>query len=199
MKNVNFEKYSDGLAPAIVQDAKTNKVLMLGFMNAESLKETEKSGKATFYSRSQQKLWTKGETSGHFLMVKDILVDCDNDTLLLKVDPIGPTCHKGTDTCFEEINQSAFSLQYLENVITERRQESAEVSYTRRLFDKGINKMAQKVGEEAVELVIEAMDTNDDLFINEAADLMYHYIVLLQAKGFKLNDVVRTLEGRHKK
>lgn len=199
MKNIDFKKYSDGLAPAIIQDATTNKVLMLGFMNEESLKITQESGKATFYSRSQQKLWTKGETSGHFLMVKDILIDCDNDTLLLKVDPIGPTCHTGADTCFEEENQSAFSLQYLENILTQRRQESPDVSYTRRLFDKGINKIAQKVGEEAVELVIEAMDQNDDLFINEAADLMYHYLVLLQAKGFKLEDVVKTLEGRHKK
>jgi len=196
---IDFKKYTDGLVPAIVQDANTNRVLMLGFMNEEALKETRKSGKVTFYSRSQQKLWTKGETSGNFLFLKNILVDCDNDTLLIKVNPQGPTCHKGTDTCFNEVNNEEFSLQYLENVITSRREESPEVSYTRRLFDKGINKIAQKVGEEAVELIIEAKDNNDELFINEAADLMYHYIVLLQAKGFCLDDVVSVLKERHKK
>ncbi|MGE4290434.1 MAG: bifunctional phosphoribosyl-AMP cyclohydrolase/phosphoribosyl-ATP diphosphatase HisIE [Salinivirgaceae bacterium] len=196
---IDFKKYADGLAPAIVQDANTNRVLMLGFMNEEALKETRKSGKVTFYSRSQQKLWTKGETSGNFLFLKNILVDCDNDTLLIKANPQGPTCHKGTDTCFNEANHKEFSLQYLENVITSRREESPEVSYTRRLFDKGINKIAQKVGEEAVELIIEAKDSNDELFINEAADLMYHYIVLLQAKGFCLDDVISVLKERHKK
>lgn len=199
MMTIDFKKYADGLAPAIVQDANTNRVLMLGFMNEEALKETRKSGKVTFYSRSQQKLWTKGETSGNFLFLKNILVDCDNDTLLIKANPQGPTCHKGTDTCFNEANHKEFSLQYLENVITSRREESPEVSYTRRLFDKGINKIAQKVGEEAVELIIEAKDSNDELFINEAADLMYHYIVLLQAKGFCLDDVISVLKERHKK
>ncbi len=199
MMTIDFKKYADGLAPAIVQDANTNRVLMLGFMNEEALKETRKSGKVTFYSRSQQKLWTKGETSGNFLFLKNILVDCDNDTLLIKANPQGPTCHKGTDTCFNEVNHKEFSLQYLENVITSRREESPEVSYTRRLFDKGINKIAQKVGEEAVELIIEAKDSNDELFINEAADLMYHYIVLLQAKGFCLDDVISVLKERHKK
>ena len=167
-------------------------------MNEESLKITQEIGKATFYSRSQNKIWTKGETSGNFLNVTDIIPDCDNDTLLIKANPIGPTCHKGDDTCFKEINKLPFSLQYLEDVVTERRKELPEKSYTRRLFDKGINKVAQKVGEEAVELVIEAMDNNDELFINEAADLMYHYIVLLQAKGFKLNDVIEILSERHK-
>jgi phosphoribosyl-ATP pyrophosphohydrolase/phosphoribosyl-AMP cyclohydrolase len=199
MMTIDFKKYADGLAPAIIQDAITNRVLMLGFMNEEALNETRKSGKVTFYSRSQQKLWTKGETSGNFLFLKHILIDCDNDTLLIKVNPQGPTCHKGTDTCFNEVNNKEFSLQYLENVITSRREESPEVSYTRRLFDKGINKIAQKVGEEAVELIIEAKDNNNELFINEAADLMYHYIVLLQAKGFSLDDVVQVLKERHRK
>lgn len=197
--NLNFDKYADGLVPAIVQDAQTLKVLMLGFMNAEALKITQKTKKVTFYSRSQKKIWTKGETSGHFLNLVEILEDCDNDTLLIKANPIGPTCHKGPDTCFSEVNQSNFSLEYLESVINQRLSESPEVSYTRRLFDKGINKVAQKVGEEAVELVIEAKDNNDNLFINEAADLMFHYLVLLKAKGFTLKDVIKTLEGRHKK
>ncbi|PKP10519.1 MAG: bifunctional phosphoribosyl-AMP cyclohydrolase/phosphoribosyl-ATP diphosphatase [Bacteroidetes bacterium HGW-Bacteroidetes-4] len=199
MKTIDFKKYSDGLVPAIVQDAITNRVLMLGFMNEQALSKTRDSGKVTFYSRSQQKIWTKGETSGNFLFLKQILIDCDNDTLLIKVNPQGPTCHKGTDTCFNEVNQNEFSLQYLENVITMRREESPEVSYTRRLFDKGINKIAQKVGEEAVELIIEAKDNNKELFINEAADLMYHYIVLLKAKGFCLDDVITVLKERHKK
>ncbi len=197
--DLDFKKYANGLIPAIVQDARTLKVLMLGFMDEEALAVTQQTGKATFYSRSQQKIWTKGETSGHFLKVTEILPDCDNDTLLIKANPIGPTCHKGTDTCFDELNQSAFSLEYLESVIEQRLSESPENSYTRRLFDKGINKIAQKVGEEAVELVIEAKDQDDNLFINEAADLMFHYLLLLKAKGFKLNDVIKTLEGRHKK
>ncbi|MFA6402111.1 MAG: bifunctional phosphoribosyl-AMP cyclohydrolase/phosphoribosyl-ATP diphosphatase HisIE [Salinivirgaceae bacterium] len=197
--NLDFNKYADGLVPAIIQDSKTLKVLMLGFMNAEALKITQESGKATFYSRSQKKIWTKGETSGNFLLVQDIFADCDNDTLLIKAQPIGPTCHKGTETCFAETGGIPFSLDYLEKVIMERRMESPDVSYTRRLFDKGINKIAQKVGEEAVELVIEAKDDNPDLFINEAADLMFHYLVLLQAKGFSLNQVVKVLEERHKK
>lgn len=196
--NLDYSKYADGLIPAIVQDASTNKVLMLGFMNQEALTKTQETGKATFYSRSQKKLWTKGETSGNFLEVVKILPDCDNDTLLIKANPTGPTCHKGDDTCFKEENPTKFSLQYLENVVTARRKESPEKSYTRRLFDKGINKIAQKVGEEAVELVIESKDQNDELFINEAADLMFHYLVLLQAKGFTLNDVIKTLEERHK-
>lgn len=196
---IDFNKYSDGLVPAIIQDAQTSKVLMLGFMNEASLTITQNSGNVTFFSRSQQKIWTKGETSGHFLKVVEIVPDCDNDTLLIKANPIGPTCHTGSDTCFSEINQSAFSLFYLESIIAQRRSESPDVSYTRRLFDKGINKIAQKVGEEAVELVIEAKDNNNELFINEAADLMFHYLVLLQAKGFSLSDVVSTLEKRHRK
>lgn len=196
---LDFNKYADGLVPAIVQDAKTQKVLMLGFVNEEALKVTQDTGKATFYSRSQKKIWTKGETSGNFLNVVDILTDCDDDTILIKANPIGPTCHKGPDTCFKEVNHEGFSLEYLESVIEQRLSESPEKSYTRRLFDKGINKVAQKVGEEAVEIVIEAKDNNDDLFINEAADLMFHYLLLLKAKGFKLEDVISTLAGRHKK
>lgn len=195
---INFTKYTDGLVPAIVQDANTLKILMLGFMNEAALQKTQELKKITFYSRSQQKLWTKGESSGNFLELKEILLDCDKDTLLVKANPMGPTCHKGDDTCFQEVNQSEFSLQYLEKVIIERRKESPENSYTRQLFDKGINKIAQKVGEEAVELVIESKDENDELFINEAADLMYHYLVLLQAKGFSLQDVINTLASRHK-
>lgn len=196
---IDFNKYADGLVPAIIQDAQTLKVLMLGFMNKESLEITQNTGNVTFYSRSQQKLWTKGETSGNFLKVSKILTDCDQDTLLIKANPLGPTCHTGDDTCFSEINQSEFSLFYLESIIAQRNTESPDVSYTRRLFDKGINKIAQKVGEEAVELVIEAKDSNDELFINEAADLMFHYLVLLQAKGFSLNDVIKILAQRHKK
>lgn len=197
--NLDFKKYADGLIPAIIQDALTNKVLMLGFVNEEALKVTKETGKATFYSRSQKKIWTKGETSGNFLNVVEILTDCDDDTLLIKANPMGPTCHKGPDTCFKEINNPTFSLEYLETVIEQRLTESPEKSYTRRLFDKGINKIAQKVGEEAVEIVIEAKDNNDELFINEAADLMFHYLLLLKAKGFKLNDVINTLEQRHNK
>lgn len=197
--NLDFKKYADGLIPAIIQDAKTNKVLMLGFVNEEALKVTKEKGKATFYSRSQKKIWTKGETSGNFLNVVEILTDCDDDTLLIKANPVGPTCHKGPDTCFKETNKQKFSLEYLETVIEQRLTESPEKSYTRRLFDKGINKIAQKVGEEAVEIVIEAKDNNDELFINEAADLMFHYLLLLKAKGFKLNDVITTLEQRHNK
>ena len=195
---LNFSKYSDGLVPAIVQDYQSLKVLMLGFMNQKAIDITNETGKVTFYSRSQQKLWTKGETSGNFLELKEMLIDCDQDTLLIKAKPYGPTCHKGDDTCFQEVNQSKFSLHYLEDVIKSRLQESPDVSYTRRLFDKGINKIAQKVGEEAVEVIIEAKDDNDDLFINEAADLMFHYLVLLKAKGFTLDDVIQTLAQRHK-
>ncbi len=196
--NINFSKSSDGLVPAIIQDAATMQVLMLGFMNEGALAKTQTEGKVTFYSRSKQRLWTKGETSGNFLMVKEILEDCDNDTILIKALPIGPTCHTGTVSCFGKANDS-FSLQELENVIIDRKNNPTEKSYTSSLFDKGINKIAQKVGEEAVEIVIEAKDNNDDLFLGEAADLMFHYLVLLQAKGHSLNDVVKILEQRHRK
>lgn len=194
---VDFKKYSDGLVPAIVQDAVTNKVLMLGFMNEEALQQTQSSGKVTFYSRSKQRLWTKGEESGNFLYVKVIIADCDNDTLLVKANPVGPVCHTGADTCFGETNSKDF-LQALSETIKQRFDDRSVKSYTSNLFDRGINKVAQKVGEEAIELVIEAKDDNKELFINEAADLLFHYMVLLQAKGCSLDDVKNILMERHK-
>ncbi|MDR1761530.1 MAG: bifunctional phosphoribosyl-AMP cyclohydrolase/phosphoribosyl-ATP diphosphatase HisIE [Bacteroidales bacterium] len=196
--NLNFSKSPDGLIPAIIQDAHTQKVLMLGFMNQEAFEKTQKTQKVTFYSRTRKILWTKGETSGNFLHVVSIQDDCDNDTLLIKVRPEGPVCHTGDDTCFKEKNSTASDfLQQLENVIKARKQNPVEGSYTNRLFDKGINKIAQKVGEEAVELVIEAKDNNEELFLGEAADLMYHYLVLLTQKGYALSDVIAVLEKRH--
>ncbi|MCF6243167.1 MAG: bifunctional phosphoribosyl-AMP cyclohydrolase/phosphoribosyl-ATP diphosphatase HisIE [Bacteroidales bacterium] len=195
---VDFEK-QNGLVPAIIQDYRTRKVLMLGYMNEEALKKTQESGKVTFYSRSHNTLWTKGETSGNFLYLKDIKVDCDNVTLLIQAEPAGPVCHTGTDTCWAEENRGGTEfLTHLEKVIEDRKNSTADKSYTKSLFDKGINKIAQKVGEEAIELVIEAKDNNDKLFVNEAADLMFHYLVLLNQKGFRLNDVVAVLEKRHK-
>lgn len=186
--------------PAVVQDPTTRKVLMVGFMNAEALEMTRQTGKVTFFSRSKNRLWTKGETSGNFLMMKELLEDCDNDTVLVLAEPIGPTCHTGADTCFQEDNVGkAPFLHHLEAVIAQRRTQAPGSSYTASLFAKGINKIAQKVGEEAVELVIEAKDDNADLFLNEAADLLFHYLVLLQAKGFSLDQVVSVLEGRHRK
>jgi phosphoribosyl-AMP cyclohydrolase / phosphoribosyl-ATP pyrophosphohydrolase len=197
---VNFEKYADGLAPAIVQDGTTGKVLMLGFMNRDALDRTQSEGKVTFFSRSRKALWTKGEESGNFLLVKGIAVDCDHDTLLIKAQPLGPVCHTGADTCWDEKNHREDFLASLEEVIEERRRASnPEESYVARLFSKGINKIAQKVGEEAVELVIESKDHHDDLFLNEAADLLFHYLILLNAKGYNLQDVTAILEGRHKK
>lgn len=196
---VNFEKYSDGLVPAIIQDAKTNKVLMLGFMNAEALIKTSELQKVTFFSRSKNRLWTKGEESGNYLFVKEIRSDCDNDTLLIRAEPAGPVCHTGADTCWGENNESDNFLLQLEHIITERKNNPSQQSYTSSLFESGMNKIAQKVGEEAVELVIEAKDDNAVLFKNEAADLLFHYLVLLQAKGFKLDDVVEVLKERHKK
>ena len=196
---VNFKKYSDELVPAIIQDANTQKVLMLGFMNAEALIKTSELQKVTFFSRSKNRLWTKGEESGNYLFVKEIKVDCDNDTLLIKAEPVGPVCHTGADTCWDEKNVTDNFLVQLENIIAERKNNPTEESYTSSLFKKGINKIAQKVGEEAVELVIEAKDDNDDLFKNEAADLLFHYMILLQAKGFKLNDIIENLRQRHQK
>jgi phosphoribosyl-ATP pyrophosphohydrolase/phosphoribosyl-AMP cyclohydrolase len=193
----DFSKYTDGLVPVIVQDAGTQKVLMLGFMNEEAFTKTQQESKITFFSRSKQRLWTKGETSGNFLSVKEILSDCDNDTLLIKAQPTGPVCHTGADTCFNEANH-AFSLQQLEQVIADRKQNPTDSSYTSSLFTKGINKIAQKVGEEAVELVIESKDDNDEKFLNEAADLLYHYLILLQAKNYTLKDVINILSARHK-
>lgn len=205
--HVDFSKYKDGLAPAIVQDPDTLKVLMLGFMNQEALDKTEQEGKVTFFSRSKGRLWTKGEESGNFLILKSVAVDCDSDTLLVKASPLGPVCHTGSDTCWDEKNQKDDFLAHLEDVIQERREQAegkreadpgGKESYVASLFRKGINKIAQKVGEEAVEVVIEAKDNNEALFLNEAADLLFHYLILLNAKGYSLQDVTRVLEGRHK-
>jgi phosphoribosyl-ATP pyrophosphohydrolase/phosphoribosyl-AMP cyclohydrolase len=196
--NLDFNKM-DGLVPAIIQDAQTNVVLMLGFMNEEAYRTTVESGKVTFYSRSKQRLWTKGETSGNFLHVVNVLSDCDSDTLLVKVNPAGPACHTGADTCFGETNQDGiFFLQYLQEFITRRFEEKPEGSYTTSLFNKGVNRMAQKVGEEAVETVIEATNGTDGNFIYEAADLVYHLIVLLTSKGFRIEDLAKELKKRHK-
>ena len=196
---IDFAKYSDGLVPAIVQDLDTHKVLMLGFMNAAALEKTEQTGKVTFYSRSKQRLWTKGEESGHFLELKSIAEDCDHDTLLIKAHPLGPVCHTGADTCWSERNQSDNFLFYLEDIIRLRKQAPPEESYVAKMFSKGINKIAQKVGEEAVEMVIEAKDDNDELFLNEAADLLFHYLLLLNAKGHTLQSVMDILQKRHSK
>ncbi len=201
---IDYTKYADGLVPAIIQDAETNKVLMLGFMNEAAFGKTQELQKVTFYSRSKNRLWTKGEESGNFLLLKEISVDCDNDTLLIKVNPVGPVCHTGSDTCWGEKNSSTNFLTELENIIADRKNNPTDKSYTSSLFAKGINKIAQKVGEEAVEVVIEAVnpplgDGCNDLFKNEAADLLFHYLILLQAKGFKLNDVVDILKDRHSK
>ena len=194
---IKFNK--DGLVPAIIQDVITKNVLMLGYMNTEALEKTKDTKKVTFYSRSKQRLWTKGEESGNFLNLVDIKLDCDNDTLLIQANPVGPTCHKGTDTCWKESNIQNFGfLSQLENTIQDRKENaSANTSYVASLFNKGINKIAQKVGEEAVEVVIEAKDNNDELFLNESADLLFHYLILLQAKEYKLNDIVEVLKTRH--
>lgn len=188
-----------GLIPAIVQDSVTGKVLMLGYMNQEALEETQRIEKVTFYSRSKQRLWTKGEESKNFLELVSIQEDCDQDALLIKAIPKGPTCHKGTDTCWGENNTDEFGfLSNLEDVIRDRRENAPENSYVSSLFSKGINKIAQKVGEEAVELVIESKDDSEELFLNESADLLFHYLILLQAKGYDLSDVVGILKQRHK-
>lgn len=192
---INFSKL-EGLVPCIVQDAKTQCVLMLGFMNEEAFQKTVTEKRVTFFSRTKQRLWTKGETSGNFLDVVEMMLDCDQDTLLIKVNPIGPVCHTRADTCFNERNEH-WDLISLENIIKDRKANPKKGSYTTSLFESGINKMAQKVGEEAIELVIEAKDDNDELFLNESADLMYHYLVLLTAKGFSLHDVLEVLNKRH--
>ena len=196
VNQLDFDK-GKGLIPAIIQDARTQKVLMLGYMNREAVEKTQAEGKVTFYSRSKNRLWTKGETSGNFLYLKDMKMDCDQDTLLVMVDPVGPVCHTGADTCFNETNAGQHFLYHLQGVIQNRRDNPKTDSYTTSLFQAGINKVAQKVGEEAVELVIEAKDDNEELFLNEAADLMYHYLVLLAAKNYSLEDVVKVLEKRH--
>jgi phosphoribosyl-ATP pyrophosphohydrolase/phosphoribosyl-AMP cyclohydrolase len=199
---MDFDKL-DGLIPAIIQDASSSRVLMLGFMNAEALDRTREEGRVTFYSRTKQRLWTKGEESGNYLHVVDILEDCDQDTLLIKANPAGPVCHTGDDTCFKELNSTARDqegigfISVLQQLIHSRKEELPEGSYTTTLFKKGINKIAQKVGEEAVELVIESKDNRDELFLNEAADLLYHLLVLLSAKGKDIKEVVTVLEQRH--
>lgn len=193
---LEFDKYQNGLIPVIVQDASTNTVLMLGFMNEEALKKTKELNKVTFFSRSKSRLWTKGEESGNFLKVVSITTDCDNDTLLIKAIPEGPVCHTGAETCFNEKNTSDNFLVSLENTIKSRIKSPVEGSYTNLLLNKGINKIAQKVGEEAVELVIESIDDNEKLFLNEAADLMYHYILLINAKGHSLSEVIDVLKSR---
>ena len=204
---IDFNKYEDGLVPTIVQDAQTKNVLMLGYMNDEAVLKTQELKKVTFFSRSKKRLWTKGEESGNFLELVSIKVDCDNDALLIKANPLGPTCHKGSDTCWNEENIMDFGfISTLEDIISQRKAISTVEpsqrgkdgnSYIVSLFDEGINKIAQKVGEEAVETVIEAKDDNDDLFLNESADLLFHYLILLQAKGFKMKDIVKTLGSRH--
>ena len=195
---INFNKYTDGLVPAIIQDDITGKVLMLGFMNEAALAKTQELKQVTFFSRSKSRLWTKGEESGNFLLLKDIKVDCDNDTLLIKVNPVGPVCHTGADTCWDERNTNDNFLIELEQIIKDRKNNPSEKSYTSSLFEKGINKIAQKVGEEAVELVIEAKDDNAGLFKNEAADLLFHYLILLQAKGHSLTEIQEVLIERHR-
>ncbi|CCH02956.1 phosphoribosyl-ATP diphosphatase [Fibrella aestuarina BUZ 2] len=195
---IHFDKSPDGLLPAVIQDDQTGKVLMLGYMNQEAFEKTQAEGIVTFFSRSKQRLWTKGETSSNFLHVKQILVDCDGDTLLIKASPDGPTCHTGADTCFEEVNQGRGQfLNYLQGIIHDRKVNPSDRSYTTSLFNKGVNKIAQKVGEEAVELVIEAKDSNDDLFKGEAADLLFHYLVLLEQRNLSLDDIIAVLQKRH--
>lgn len=193
-------KSAHGLIPAIIQDSETKNVLMMGYMNEESLQKTIETQKVTFFSRSKQRLWTKGEESGNFLNLVSIKNDCDGDTLLIQAKPVGPTCHTGADTCWQEENKENYGfISQLENTIKTRRENAdSEKSYVASLFEKGINKIAQKVGEEAVEVVIEAKDNNDDLFLSESADLLFHYLILLQAKGYQLNDVVNVLKKRQK-
>lgn len=196
---IDFKKSSDDLVPAVVQDASTQKILMLGYMNREAFEKTQTSGRVTFFSRSRSRLWTKGETSGNFLVVKEILTDCDNDTILVKANPAGPVCHTGADTCFNEVNKNEDFLFELEKIIADRKNDPLEGSYTAKLFDRGLNKIAQKFGEEAVELIIEAKDNDLELFKNEAADVLYHFLVLLSAKNMELRDVLETLKQRHEK
>jgi phosphoribosyl-ATP pyrophosphohydrolase/phosphoribosyl-AMP cyclohydrolase len=195
----DFEKYTDGLVPVIVQDNNTNIVLMLGYMNEAAFQKTILENKVVFYSRSRQRLWIKGESSGNYLFVKEILADCDNDCILIKATPAGPVCHTGADTCFAEKNTTNDFLYSLEQIIKDRKHNPVENSYTSSLFKKGINTIAQKVGEEAVELIIEAKDNDEQKFKNEAADLLFHYLVLLSAKKFVLKDVVDILKERHLK
>ena len=197
--NIDFNK-GNGLVPVIVQHYKVNTVLMLGYMNEEAFEKTKELGKATFFSRSKNRLWTKGETSGNYLIVKDILVDCDQDTILIKADPQGPTCHTGSDTCFNEVVKSSDDFLYqLEEIIFDRKNNPTEKSYTASLFQKGINKIAQKIGEEATEVIIEAIDNNRERLKEETADLLYHLIVLLSEKDISLYEISEVLRNRHSK
>ncbi|HIC8643251.1 bifunctional phosphoribosyl-AMP cyclohydrolase/phosphoribosyl-ATP diphosphatase HisIE [Elizabethkingia meningoseptica] len=193
---INFDKNKDGLVPVIIQNYLTEQVLMLGYMNAEAYQKTLQEGKVTFFSRSKNRLWTKGETSGNFLELKETLLDCDQDTLLIKVKPNGPTCHTGSVSCFGNQAKKGF-LYELQQVISDRIDHNVETSYTNQLYKRGINKVAQKVGEEAVEVVIEAKDDNEELFKNESADLLYHFLILLKAKGFTLEEIETVLRERH--
>ncbi|MFL2601449.1 MAG: bifunctional phosphoribosyl-AMP cyclohydrolase/phosphoribosyl-ATP diphosphatase [Flavobacteriaceae bacterium TMED68] len=194
---LNFSKNKDGLIPVIIQDSISKTVLMLGYMNDEAVRKTKKTGNVTFYSRTKKRLWTKGEESGNFLRLVNMKVDCDNDTILIYVKPEGPTCHLGTDSCWGEKNLSKFGyLSQLEEIIAERKKDDKKNSYVASLFREGINKIAQKVGEEATETIIEAKDENKQLFLNESADLLFHYLILLQAKGFRLSDVEKVLLTR---
>ena len=194
---LNFSKNKDGLIPVIIQDSISKTVLMLGYMNDEAIRKTKKTGNVTFYSRTKKRLWTKGEESGNFLRLVNMKVDCDNDTILIYVKPEGPTCHLGTDSCWGEKNLSKFGyLSQLEEIIAERKKDDKKNSYVASLFREGINKIAQKVGEEATETIIEAKDENKQLFLNESADLLFHYLILLQAKGFRLSDVEKVLLTR---
>ena len=195
--NLDFSKNKDGLVPAIIQDNTTHKILMLGYLNQESLSLTLSTDVVHFYSRTKQRIWKKGEESGNELKVVSLKEDCDKDTVLIKVNPVGPVCHKGDDTCFEDSNVSDDFISALEDIILDRKINPSDSSYVSSLFKKGTNKIAQKVGEEAVELVIEAKDDNNDLFINESADLLFHYLILLQNKGFKINDVINVLKNRN--
>ena len=197
---IDFSKQTNGLIPAIIQDAKSDKVLMMGYMNEEAFEKTQRENIVTFFSRSKQRLWTKGETSNNFLHVVEMMNDCDGDTLLIKVNPDGPTCHTGADTCWNEVNNKGQAgwLNHLKAVIRDRKNNPSEKSYTASLFEKGTNKIAQKVGEEAVELVIEAMDNNDNLFKEEAADLLFHYLVLLEQRGIDFDEIIDVLRERHK-
>jgi phosphoribosyl-ATP pyrophosphohydrolase/phosphoribosyl-AMP cyclohydrolase len=194
--NLDFSKNKDSLVPAIIQDNKTHKVLMLGYLNQESLSLTLSTNVVHFYSRTKQRIWKKGEESGNELKVVSLKEDCDKDTVLIKVNPVGPVCHKGDDTCFEDSNVSDDFINTLENIIRDRKVNPSDSSYISSLFKNGTNKIAQKVGEEAIELVIEAKDDNDDLFLNESADLLFHYLILLQEKGYKLKDVINILKER---
>ena len=195
--NIDFDKSTDGLVPAIIQDDGTQRVLMLGYMDREAFEQTKSSGRVVFYSRSRERLWTKGETRGNFLMVKKVIADCDADTILIKADPTGPVCHTGADTCFCEDNEHADFLFRLEEIIKDRQANPVEGSHTSKLFSKGLNKIAQKVGEEAVELIIESKDSDDERFNSEAADLFYHLLVLFAERNIELANVLETLRQRH--